>query len=81
LEQVGACKISLQMITITGLRRCGRRLVSSIFNNREFLTACKGNKVNYKTIDILDLISFDNIYLLNDWIYEKPNILDEEDLR
>jgi hypothetical protein len=33
-----------------------------------------------KTIDILDLISFDNIYLLNDWICEKPNILDEEDL-
>ncbi|KAI5596393.1 hypothetical protein POPTR_003G222800v4 [Populus trichocarpa] len=33
------------MVMATSLRRCGRRLVSSVFNNREFSTTCQGNKV------------------------------------
>lgn len=33
------------MVMSTSLRRCGRRLVFSVFNNREFSTACQGSKV------------------------------------
>jgi 2-oxoisovalerate dehydrogenase E1 component beta subunit len=32
------------MVMATSLRRCGRRLVSSVFNNREFSTTFQGNK-------------------------------------
>ena len=33
-----------------------------------------------KTRDALDLISLDNIDLLNEWICEEPNLLDGEDM-
>ncbi|KAJ6387720.1 hypothetical protein OIU77_026322 [Salix suchowensis] len=33
------------MVMSTSLRRCGRRLVFSVFNNREFSTTCQGSKV------------------------------------
>jgi hypothetical protein len=33
-----------------------------------------------KIRDVLDLISLNNIDLLNKWIYEKPNLLDREDI-
>ena len=33
-----------------------------------------------KTRDVLDLISLDNIDLLNEWICEEPNLLDGEDI-
>jgi hypothetical protein len=33
-----------------------------------------------KIKDALDLISLDNIDLLNEWIYEEPSLLDGDDI-